>query len=260
MRTPLISLAIPIYNTAGYLPMALDSVLAQDYPHWEALLWDDGSNDGSAQIAAGYAARDARFHLLGDGLNRGSAAALASSLQQARGEYVASLDSDDVLEPQALSALVALMQAQPALGMVYSQYREIDSAGRHMGLGKRCMTPYSQQQLLVEFMTFQFRLIRRDAYLAVGGYDPATAYAEDYDLCLRLSETCAIGHLPQPLYHYRIRQGSISGSHRLRQIRATFAASERALQRRGMVASHTLSLGIHARHVLKPKPGVEPQT
>ena len=72
MTPPLISIAVPIYNTAHYLPAALDSLLAQDYPHWEALLWDDGSADGSAQLAAAYAARDSRFRLLGDGRNHGN--------------------------------------------------------------------------------------------------------------------------------------------------------------------------------------------
>jgi len=128
-----------------------------------------------------------------------------------------------------------------------------------LGPGTRCNTPYSARQLLVHFMTYQFRLIRTEAYRAIGGVDADADDAADYDLCLRLSETCSIGHLPQPLYRYRIRHDSLSCSQRLRQIRATFAASERALQRRGMAASHALSLGIRARHVLKPKPGVEPQ-
>jgi glycosyltransferase involved in cell wall biosynthesis len=259
MHSPLISIAVPIYNTARYLPAALDSLLAQDYPHWEALLWDDGSSDGSGQIAADYAARDARFRLLGDGNNRGAASVLTDSFTYANGRFLASVDSDDVLETRALSSMLAFMQRHPQLGMCYSQYTEISEIGHHLGLGRRCQTPYSPHHLLLEFMTYQLRMIRKEAYHAVGGIDPNARFAEDYDLCLRLSETCAIGHLPQPLYRYRIRSDSVSSSQRLQQIRATFAASERALQRRGMAASHALSLGIRARHVLKPKPGVEPQ-
>lgn len=254
MHSPLISIAVPIYNTARYLPAALDSLLAQDYPHWEALLWDDGSSDGSGQIAADYAARDARFRVLGDGCNRGYATATATALTQARGAFIGVLDSDDLLEPSALSALQAYLQAQPSLGMAYSQHLEIAEDGTLLGLGTRCNTPYSAQHLLVQFMTYQFRLIRSDAYRAIGGMDGGLEDAADYDLCLRLSEICAIGYLPQPLYRYRIRKDSISNSQRLRQIRTTFAASQRALQRRGMAASHALSLGIRARHVLRPKP------
>lgn len=256
MAPPLVSIAMPIHDTERFLPAALDSLLAQTCGDWEALLWDDGSNDGSAGIAAAYAARDPRFRLLGDGRNHGQAAALAATLSQAGGAYLGTLDSDDLLEPQALSAMLAFLQARPALGMGYSQYLEIDEAGAPQAPGRRSLTPYSPAGLLVEFMTFQFRLVRADAYRAVGGFDPAAAYAEDYDLCLRLSEHYPVGHLPQPLYRYRIRRGSISQSHRLRQVQASFAAAQRALQRRGLAQQQMLSLGVRARHVLRPKAAV----
>lgn len=253
MASPLVSIAMPILDTERFLPAALDSLLAQHCGDWEALLWDDGSSDGSARIAADYAARDSRFRLLGDGRNHGQAAALAATLAQARGAYLGTLDSDDLLEADALSAMLAFMQAQPALGMAYSHYLEIDEHGAPLRAGRRSQTPYSAAGLLVEFMTFQFRLVRADAYHAVGGFDPAAAYAEDYDLCLRLSERFPVGHLPQSLYRYRVRRGSISQCSRLRQVKASFAAAQRALQRRGLAHQQALSLGIRARHVLRPK-------
>ena len=82
----LVSIAIPVYNTARFLPAALDSLLAQDHPHWGGLLWDDGSTDGSSQILAEYARRDARFRLLGNGRNNGPGIALASALEQLIGD------------------------------------------------------------------------------------------------------------------------------------------------------------------------------
>ena len=249
----LVSIAVPVYNTARFLPEALDSLLAQDYPHWEALLWDDGSTDGSSQVAAAYAARDPRFHLLGDGRNHGASAALAAALALARGHHVGTLDSDDALEPDALSSMLTFMQSRPQLGMAYSQYVEIDEDGSSIRPGKRFLTPYSPHQLLVEFMTFQFRLIRADAYRACGGFDPAWRYGEDYDLCLRLSERFEVGHLPKSLYRYRMRGESISHASRLRQVQVSFDAAQRALQRRGLHGKYALSLGVRARHVLRPK-------
>lgn len=260
MSPPLVSIAMPILNTGRFLPAALDSLLAQTCADWEALLWDDGSSDGSAGIAAAYAARDPRFRLLGDGRNHGQAAALAATLAQARGGYLGTLDSDDLLEPQALAAMLAFLQARPALGMAYSGYVEIDEAGALLASGRRSLAPYSPTGLLVEFMTFQFRLVRAQAYRAVGGFDPASAYAEDYDLCLRLSERYPVGHLPESLYRYRIRRGSISQSSRLRQVQASFAAAQRALRRRGLEQQQVLSLGVRARHVLRPKPTAVPAT
>ena len=249
----LISIATPIYNTARFLPAALDSLLAQDHAEWESLLWDDGSGDGSAEIAADYARRDPRFRVLGNGRNNGVGVGLSRALAEARGDYVGVLDSDDMLEPDALSSMLAFMQARPQLGMAYSQYVEVDEHGAFLAPGKRFLKPYSPQQLLVEFMTHHFRLIRADAYRAVGGVDAGMPVAPDYDLCLRLSERFEIEHLPRPLYRYRVRRDSISHGNRLRQVRASFDAAQRSLQRRGLQGQYALSLGIRARHVLRPK-------
>jgi hypothetical protein len=102
--------------------------------------------------------------------------------------------------------------------------------------------------------------MRADAYHAIGGFDPAMTVSADYDLCLRLSERVPIEHVPLPLHRYRVRQASISQAGRLRQVRASFDAAQRALQRRGMDRDHAFSLGLRARHVLRPKPasGLDP--
>jgi glycosyltransferase involved in cell wall biosynthesis len=249
----LISIAVPIYNTARFLPAALDSVLAQDHADWEGLLWDDGSTDGSGDIAASYAEHDARFRVMGNGRQNGNPHALANALAPAMGDFIGVLDSDDVLEPNALSAMLQFMQANRGVGMAYSQHIEIDEAGGYLRNGTCFLTPYSPQRLLVDFMTYQFRLIHAGAYRAVGGYDPGVDESADYDLCLRLSEQYAIGYFPQSLYRYRIRHDSISRGSRLRQVRTTFEAAKRALQRRGLTGQFGLSLGVRARHSLNPK-------
>ena len=249
----LVSIAVPVYNTARFLPEALDSLLAQDHVAWEGLLWDDGSTDGSGEIAADYAHRDSRFRVLGNGRNNGIGIALASALQDARGSHVAVLDGDDQLEPDALSSMLAFMQERPQLAMAYSQHLEIDEHGNMLGLGSRSLIPYSSYRLLLEFMTYHLRLIRIDAYRAVGGFDPEMGVSTDYDLCLRLSERFEIAQLPRPLYRYRVRRDSVSQGNRLQQVRSSFAAAQRAMQRRGMEKSHALSLGLRARHVLRRK-------
>ena len=252
--TPLISIAVPIYNTARFLPAALDSLLAQDHPHWEGLLWDDGGSDGSGAIAADYAHRDSRFRLLGNGRNNGLGHALTAALEHASGDYLGVLDSDDMLVPSTLSTMLAFMQAQPQLAMAYSQYVEISEDGSEIGLGRRLRTAYSPYRLLTEFMTFHFRLLRADSYRMIGGFDPCLHSSPDYDLCLRLSERYLIGHLPEPLYRYRIRGDSISHAGRLRLAQETYAVAQRALQRRGMDRDHAFSLALRTRHVLRPKP------
>ena len=140
------------------------------------------------------------------------------------------------------------------IGMAYSQYVEVDQDGVVLANGTRFLKPYSAHNLLVDFMTYQFRLIRADAYRAIGGFDAAMGIAPDYDLCLRMSEHYPIAHLAKPLYRYRMRRDSISRGSRLRQVRASFDAAQRALQRRGLQAQYALALGVRARHVLRPKP------
>lgn len=249
----LISIAVPVYNTASFLPAALDSLLAQDYEHWEGLLWDDVSTDGSGEIARDYASRDSRFQVLGNGRRNGNPAALANALAGARGEFVGVLDGDDMLMPHTLSTMLRFMQLNPHLGMAYSQHDEISEAGEFVQLGARALIPYSPQRLLLDFMTYHFRLIRSDAYRSVGGYDPRVDESGDYDLCLRLSESCNVAQVAQSLYRYRVRGTSISQGSRLRQVKVTFEIAQRALQRRGMQEQYALSLGVRARHVLRLK-------
>ena len=146
--------------------------------------------------------------------------------------------------------MLAFMQERPQLAMAYSQHVEIDEHGNMLGLAADPI-PYSPYRLLLEFMTYQLRLIRIDAYRAVSGFDPEMGVSTDYDLCLRLSERFEIAQLPRPLYRYRVRRDSVSQRNRLQQVRTSFAAAQRALQRRGMERSHALSLGVRARHVLR---------
>jgi len=91
-----ISVIIPVYNVAAYLPACLDSVLAQSYRDFELLLVDDGSTDGSADVCDDYACRDARVSVIHQ-INRGPSAARNAALEVAQGDYVAFIDSDDVI-------------------------------------------------------------------------------------------------------------------------------------------------------------------
>lgn len=98
-----VSVIIPVYNVEKYLPECLDSLLAQTYPHWQAICVNDGSKDNSLQILQQYAAKDKRFSIINQE-NQGLSMARNNGLKQAKGEYVYFLDSDDCLHPQCLEA------------------------------------------------------------------------------------------------------------------------------------------------------------
>jgi glycosyltransferase involved in cell wall biosynthesis len=102
---PQVSVIVPIYNVEAWLPACLDSLLGQSLKAWEAILVDDGSTDGSAKIAADYAAGDSRFKLVQQ-KNTGLGGARNTGCRHARGEYLCFLDSDDLLGRNALQGML----------------------------------------------------------------------------------------------------------------------------------------------------------
>jgi len=104
-----ISVIIPVYNVAAYLPQCLDSLLSQDYKELEIILVDDGSKDASGTICDAYAEKDSRFRVIHQ-KNGGAAAAKNTALRAATGEYLSFVDSDDYLDPDVYSYMVNLLE------------------------------------------------------------------------------------------------------------------------------------------------------
>ncbi len=110
---PLISIIMPCYNTADYLPVALKGLLEQSYTHWELIAVDDASTDGTQQLLAQAAVQDKRIHLVQHQENRGVAHARNTGLTWAQGDYIWFADPDDSYEPELLSrALTCLVHDQ----------------------------------------------------------------------------------------------------------------------------------------------------
>jgi glycosyltransferase involved in cell wall biosynthesis len=237
----LVSLVMTVYNRQDYLSIALDSILLQTYPHWHLTIWDDGSTDSSPEIAASYARLDPRIHFIA-APHTGQTNSLKAAMMASEREYFGWIDSDDLLAPSALESTVNILDTHTKVGMTYTDHRAIDSSGRDLGLGARCHIPYSKERLLIDFMTFHFRLIRREIYDAVGGIDVAVPYVQDYDLCLKISEVTEIYHLPQPLYYYRVHPTMISQTHKNDVTRSAAQAVRNALVRRGL--SHRYRLEV----------------
>ncbi|MEL7071652.1 MAG: glycosyltransferase [Cyanobacteria bacterium J06581_3] len=231
MGTP-ISLVITSYNREHYLVEAIESVLSQTYQNFELLIWDDGSQDNSVEVAQFYADKDTRVRVEASP-HIGLSHSLKSAIAATQHPYLGWVDSDDKLAPTALAETLAVLEADPQVGFVYTDYNVIDSDGSLHGLGSRCKSPYSARRLLVEFMTFHFRLIRRSVYNQVGGIDPTFETAEDYDLCLKLSEITNVAHIEQPLYFYRRHSGNVTKDD-IGMIRWTHKAINQALKRRGL--------------------------
>ena len=250
--TPAISIIIPAYNRAEHVGAAVASVLAQTRGDFEAVVWDDGSTDGTIDAARKAAGGDPRIRVIA-GEHGGASASINAGARVATGKYLGTLDSDDQLEPTALEETAAVLDARPDVGMVYTNYQTMDLAGRVIGPGSRTKIPYSKDRLLIDFMTFHFRLMRREVFDAVGGMDSTLDSAEDYDLCLKISEMTQIAHVPTPLYRYRVHKGSVSSEQRLRQIMSAKEAIARALKRRGLDVEYDIEVELVGRFSLRRK-------
>ncbi len=116
-----VTIVIPAFNAAQWLAECLDSILAQTYADWQAVIVDDGSTDDTADIAAGYVRRDGRFRLLSRP-NGGPSAARNTALDAVATEYVTFVDADDTLHSEALQRLMSLADSHPEVPVVACWY------------------------------------------------------------------------------------------------------------------------------------------
>lgn len=199
---PLVSVVIPTYNRADTITRAISSVLAQDYAPLEIIVVDDGSTDATAWIVEQLG--DERVRLVRQA-NGGVAAARNRGIAEARGAFVAFLDSDDEWLPGKLAAQVALFRAgSPHLGFVYSGYESIAADGtrtRHEAAHRG----WIYRDLLAGNVVTgcgSTTVFRREALALVGGFDTDLPANEDYDLVLRVARFFEADCVVQPSARY----------------------------------------------------------
>ena len=200
---PLISIVTPVYNTdPKWLRPCIDSVIRQAYPHWELCICDDASSSpATIEVLREYEA-DPRIRVKYASVNGGISAASNAALDQATGTFVALLNHDDELPPDALAEVVRHLNAHPDVDVLYSDEDKLDL------LGARC-DPYfkpdwSPDHFLTCMYTCHFMVMRRTVLTEVGGFRTGYEGAQDDDLLLRIMErTSKIGHVPRILYHWR---------------------------------------------------------
>jgi GT2 family glycosyltransferase len=233
---PLISVVIPAYDTPErYLRPTLDSVFAQGYDNWELCVADDASGDpGVRAILGEYARRDPRVKLVFRPENGHISRATNSALALASGEFVAFMDHDDLLAPDALFEIAHLINRDPDVDVVYTDENKIDENSRfHEPHFKPDWAPES---FLSRMYIGHLIVVRRSLVEAVGGLRPDFDGSQDYDLMLRVTErTDRIRHIPRILYHWRIHPDSTSlhGDVKPYAYDAAVRALNEALVRRG---------------------------
>ncbi len=208
---PLVSVVIPSYNCAAYLPEALDSVLAQSYANFEILVIDDGSTDQTAKLLQAYCDQHRNITAIRQ-QNQGVALARNHGIQQAKGEWVAFLDADDMLLPDKLAAQLAVATAHPTAGIIHSGWQRVDSQGNfQLNVEPWYWVPNLTLESWLRWKPVlpSAMLFRRQWLLKAGGFDPRFPPAEDTDLVLRLALMgCEAKWLPQVTVKYRQHDSS----------------------------------------------------
>jgi glycosyltransferase involved in cell wall biosynthesis len=208
-----VSIVIPSYDAAATLAETLASVQAQTYPHWEAVIVDDGSTDDTAEIAASWAEKDSRFRLVRQG-NGGHSAARNAGIRTARYQWLVCLDCDDWIAPEFLERMVRRATAKPAVDAVVCGCVCVASSGRH---GRPAV--YGPTALVDAFPAFARDcpiaihncMVRRALVEEVGGFDTGLVVCEDWDLWQRIARAGArFATIPEVLAFYRMRPGSVS--------------------------------------------------
>lgn len=202
---PKISIITPVYEPPeAYLRLAIESVIDQIYPHWELCLANDASPSAYVQaVLDEYAAIDPRIKVVHRSENGRISRASNSALAIATGEFVALLDHDDVLAPEALFEIAAALNRDPQLDMIYSDEDKLDEAGHRRDPFFK--PDWAPETLLSRMYTGHLSVYRRALVQAVGGFRSEFDGSQDYDLVLRVTErTDRIHHIPQVLYHWRV--------------------------------------------------------
>ena len=205
---PRVSVCIPAYNHAAYLPVGLDSVLSQSYPDFEIIVADDGSTDGCLEVAQGFARahpEKVRVVTHPGGENRGVTATFNLAVSHSRGEYLAWLGSDDVWLPGKLEAQVRQLEQHPEWGLVYSLAEVIDAEGRRTGdsTGQDLTGDLIPGLVAGNFIPNLTVIHRRSCIEQYGLYDPVLLYS-DWEMWLRLADHQDFGFLNQILAQYRV--------------------------------------------------------
>ncbi len=215
-------------SAADVLDAMVGSVMNQTCRSWELILAADATADPRAhRKRSEWANLDRRIRIILHDENGDLSAEANRASHAARGEFFVFLDTDDLLDPDALAHLAAELERDPEIDLVYSDHDHIDNNGRHHS--PQFKPDYSPELLLSVGYTAPLTAVRNRLYHAIGGMRPGFEGSQDHDFWLRASEHARrIEHIPQILYHRRAHPGSTAPRGDAEQAR--FEGSRRAVE------------------------------
>ncbi|AFZ01811.1 glycosyltransferase family 2 protein [Calothrix sp. PCC 6303] len=213
-NSPRISVVIPAYNAAQFLPAAITSVQHQTFSDWELLIINDGSTDDTVEVVRQYEQRDTRIHLINQ-VNQGVSAARNQGVENSQGQIIAFLDADDQWLPKKLCIHLEHLQSNPDLGVSFAQVEILNPSGEPSGqVSSGRLTHLKSEYFLSENPTTTTSnwVIRKEVFSQVGGFCHDMSYSEDMEWLLRVictSDWQIVG-INQVLTQYRTSSSGLS--------------------------------------------------
>ncbi len=213
-----VTIVTPSFNQGQFLRDAIESVLAQDYPHVEYLVVDGGSTDSTLDVLASYGDR---VDWISEPDN-GQANAINKGFQRTTGAILGWLNADDAYAPGAISAAVNAFESHPNVGLIYGQGQIMDADGAVVGAFDE-IEPFSLWRLLhgLDYILQPAAFFRREATAAVGWLDEDLNFAMDWDLWLKLATTVDVRYVSDQLAFARVHHAaktSVGGWPRIREL------------------------------------------
>lgn len=213
---PRVSVLMTIYNAAPFLRESLDSLMAQSFPDWELIAVENGSTDESPRILASYG--DPRIRVFSFAENIGRTPALRHAFDQARGEYIAVLDADDMAYPERFARQAAFLDSHSETVLVGSWARQINVKSQVFNTWEPPTDSDALHECLgwIDPIVHSSAMFRRAAAVKAGGYPAAYVYSQDFALILALALQGRLAVIGEHLCKVRIFNGTMSSSSRYR--------------------------------------------
>jgi glycosyltransferase involved in cell wall biosynthesis len=213
IRTPMVSVVMPVFNAEKYLAKAIESILTQTLTDFEFIIINDGSTDGSAAIIESYSDKDPRINVILNDKNKGIVHSLNTGIAEAKCDYLAIMHADDISRPERLEKQIDFFIANPNVGILGSWIQVID----HVGMPKQVLQLPSHHNTITWEMCFRCSfahpsMMINKLLLENNKYREDYLYVEDYDLWVRLVQMTRAANLPEVLLNYRHHPESLTST------------------------------------------------
>lgn len=212
---PKISVIIPTYNYGEYVSEALDSVLAQTYKDYEIIVIDDGSTDNTKDIVGKYIENSIGNIKYIYQENKGVSNARNTGIKNARGEYIAFLDADDIWFPDKLELQMDLFEKNPELGLVFCNTFSFNEHSSSKKTGFQ-LNPAGEPAKILQSLVIRNRIstntviVKKRYFDKTGLFDEDLRFGEDYDMWLRIAKYYKVDYLNTVLTKYRLHVNNLS--------------------------------------------------